>query len=223
MSILQSCISTINKEWHPYIQPSLFDLLEDTLNKVVASKKQGLCPDKPDKILKCLSINPNDVKVVIVGQDVYPQPGIATGYAFACEGKPQPSLEIMMRELQKQYGECEDFDTTLKHWVDQGVLLLNVGLSCEVWEPRSHVELWKPFVKEFLKVLNDFKITRESMTSLVFVGLGGIAKEMIEESVNPNLHHIIYKYHPAAEKHGSLVFEGFYKEVNELLDGQIKW
>ena len=59
------------------------------------------------------------------------KPNIATGYAFACEGKWQPSLNIN-RELSNQYNDetiLDTFDGTLKPWI---CYFINSGLTCEL-------------------------------------------------------------------------------------------
>lgn len=159
----------------------------------------------------------------------YPQPGVATGLAFACKDKFQPSLEILFRELQGEYpiiNEGIDFDGTLETWEEQGVLLLNSSLSCEQFKPGSHSKVWEEFIECLLHVLNDFKLTRKEMTSIVFVFLGRQA-QLFEAEVSDKLHYKVMRFHPAAETHGSNKFKGFYKEVNQLLDKsgqqQIEW
>lgn len=150
----------------------------------------------------------------------YPAPGIATGLAFACEGKFQPSLEVLFRELQTEYpitNEGVDFDGTLETWEEQGVLLLNSSLSCEQFKSGSHSKIWEPFIAGLIRILNDFKITRTEMTSLVFVFLGAQAK-LFQNEVSEKLHYKIMRHHPVAESYGSNKFTGFYKEVNKCLE-----
>lgn len=205
---------------------SLIDILDETIVNIVQLGVK-LSPDTPDKILRCLRLDPDEIKVVVLGQDPYPQPGVATGLAFACNDKFQPSLQIILRELQKEtQDEIEVFNGTLEHWEQQGVLLLNSSLSCEQFKPGSHAKLWEPFITRLIEVLNDFKITRKEMTSLVFVFLGSQAK-LFEGLVNEKLHYKIHRYHPAAETYGSNKFVGFFNEVNKHLEEsgqkQIDW
>ena len=228
--ITELVLKEIHPNWIPLFQTISFnmvDLLDQTISNIIKTGNK-LCPDHPSKILKCLSVNPDVVSAVIIGQECYPQPGIATGYSFACEGKWQPSLNIMVRELSNQYNDetiLDTFDGTLKPWIDQGVILLNAGLTCEQWKPNSHINLWNPFMTKLITVLNDLKISRESMDSIVFVFLGKIAASY-ESLISNKLHYKIFRNHPAAETHGDLKFEGFYKEVNHYLsetNREIKW
>ncbi len=231
-NVTEIVLSQIHPEWKKLFFNStdtrLVDLLDETIRNVMNTGHK-LCPDHPSKILKCLSINPEDMKAVIVGQDPYPQPGIAQGTAFSCIGKFQPSLSIMVRELEQEYQTSDlalTFDGTLKPWVDQGVVLLNAGLTCEQWKPNSHFTIWQPFMTELFKIFNEFKIIRESNDSLVFVFLGKTAQSY-SHLINDSIHYKIMRNHPAAEKHGTVKFEGFYTEVNKYLleinKEEIKW
>ncbi len=233
--ITQLAISGIHPKWlHLLNTPtksgkSLIEILDDTLDKIIKLDVK-LCPDHPDKILRCLRLDPDLIKVILCTQDPYPQPGVATGLAFAVKygEKRQPSLNILIRELQIEYPDCDTelFDSTLTQWEEQGVLLLNSSLSCEQFKPGSHAKLWEEFISGLLNVLNDFKIIRKEMTSLVFVFLGKQA-QLFEGEISEKLHYKIMKYHPAAEVHGSNKFTGFFKEVNKYLDEsgqeQINW
>lgn len=209
---------------------SLMDILDRTIVSVI-NKGGTLCPDTPDKILRCLRLNPDLIKTVIVGQDPYPQPGVASGLAFGIDAEQQkipPSLNILHRELIKECNldpECL-LDSTLQSWEEQGVLLLNSSLSCEAFKSGSHSKLWEDFMVGLIKVLNDFKITRKEMTSLVFVFLGAQA-QLYSNLVSEKLHYKISRYHPAAETYGSNKFTGFYQEVNAYLlesgQDEIQW
>lgn len=128
----------------------------------------------------------------------------------------------MVRELAQECGDLSlgvdtPFDGTLQHWVKQGVLLLNSSLSTEQFNAGSHVEIWKEFMNRLFWILNDMKLSRESMNSMVFVFLGKQAAEY-SRNISNLLHLKIIRNHPAAEKHGSTKFIGFYNEVNKCLE-----
>jgi len=78
--ITQQIIQQIHPNWLPIFNSTvnMVDLLDETILNVIKTGHK-LCPDNPNKILKCLSVDPDLAKVVIVGQNVYPQPGISTG------------------------------------------------------------------------------------------------------------------------------------------------
>ena len=200
----------------------LIELLDSSVKQVIEHRKREntkIVPGQPEQILNCFSVDIEKIKVVIIGQDPYPQPGVATGDAFVCLGKHQPSLQILIRELEKEYGLNDlalSFDGSLQSWKDQGILLLNSSLSCDEFKPGSHTNYWKSFMESLVKELSDLKLSRESMDSIVFVLLGKQAQSF-KPYINADWHYIIERFHPAAETYGANKFIGFFKETNYYL------
>lgn len=134
----------------------------------------------------------------------------------------------MVRELAQECGDLSlgidtPFDSSLKHWIDQGVMLLNTSLSTQEFNAGAHTELWRDFMNTLFWMLNDMKLSRESMNSMVFVFLGKQVQSYAE-NIFDLLHFKIMRNHPAAETHGNVKFVGFYNEVNNYLEesGQTK-
>jgi len=133
----------------------------------------------------------DDLKVVFIGQDPYPQLGVADGIAFSCSNseKEQPSLRFILDEVQKMY-PFYDRPLDLARWSNQGVLLLNTALTVEVGKIGSHYDIWKPFTAYLLDWLNNYN------TGLVYVYMGKKAEEWSELTGDNN-----YKFtvkHPAS-------------------------
>lgn len=83
---------------------------------------------------------PQDVRVVILGQDPYPTPGHAHGLAFSVEPGVRPlprSLANMFRELEADLGRPRA-SGDLRDWARQGVLLLNTALTVPEGAPDGH-------------------------------------------------------------------------------------
>ncbi len=103
-------------------------------------------PSRPFRALDTLQ--PNAVKVVILGQDPYHGPGQAQGLAFSVPdgSKRPPSLRNILQEIEREYptdhSELVLASNLLKNdlspWVQQGVLLLNTCLTVEDGQPASH-------------------------------------------------------------------------------------
>lgn len=95
-------------------------------------------PSHPLRALELLA--PQDVRVVILGQDPYHGPGQAEGLAFSVAPgvKPPPSLRNIFKELQRDLGLPMPADGSLVRWARQGVLLLNTSLTVEDGRPASH-------------------------------------------------------------------------------------
>tara|TARA_R110002167_G_scaffold68715_1_gene194004 strand:- start:1656 stop:2348 length:693 start_codon:yes stop_codon:yes gene_type:complete len=156
------------------------------------------------------------LNVVIIGQDPYPKIGVADGISFSCSltGKEQPSLRYIFNELQKQYPDASR-DTDLKRWSNQGVLMLNTAMTCEVGNIGSHIELWKPFTEFLLQTLED------SYTGVVYIVLGKKAEEWLK-SIDEKNNWIFKCKHPAAAAYngGAWDSDNLFQKVNDLLHSQ---
>ena len=100
-----------------------------------------------------------DVKVVILGQDPYHEPGQAHGMCFSVKpGVPvPPSLQNMYKEIAAEYpGWPIPQDGYLQKWAEQGVLLLNAVLTVRAGEPTSHSGIgWQTFTDAVIKTISD--------------------------------------------------------------------
>lgn len=130
--------------------------MQEAINKINTIRNK-ICPNYNlifDAFNKCPY---RELKVVILGQDPYPQRDIATGVAFAnnnntLEKNLSPSLQVI-KESVINYEIPHNLITfvpNLEEWAKQGVLLLNTALTCEVNKPGSHSLLWRPFISKLL-------------------------------------------------------------------------
>ncbi len=101
---------------------------------------------------------PDDTRVVILGQDPYHTPGKADGLAFSIPddfGGRLDSLGNIFKEIQSDTGQIRT-KTGLQDWADQGVLLLNTVLTVPPGQPKAHARLgWSTLVTQALKRLDD--------------------------------------------------------------------
>ena len=152
------------------------------------------------------------LRVVVIGQDPYPYIHVADGMAFSCSitKKAQPSLRFIFETIDK----TKDHDPDLTRWADQGVLLLNSALTCEIDKVGSHAAIWKDFIAYVIDMLNF------TDSGLVFILLGSKAQEL-EPLIGPN-HYILKASHPASAAHnGTYVWDckDIWNETNRLLEG----
>ena len=100
---------------------------------------------------------PDDTRVVILGQDPYPTPGHAHGLAFSVEPeiKLPHSLRNIFKEMQSDLdGHPPSGD--LRFWADQGVLLLNTVLTVPAGEANGHRDIgWQTLTSQVLARLAD--------------------------------------------------------------------
>ena len=119
-----------DKMLSPYTNGLSFDHIMNTLVDNVNQDKR-FTPRFKDVFNAFYECPYDKVKVVIVGQDPYPQLGVADGIAFSCsrKGKTEKSLQYIFKAL---YGEYEGHDNDLRRWSNQGVLMINTAFTCEI-------------------------------------------------------------------------------------------
>ena len=129
---------------------------------------------KPQNIFNAFNLCPlSDVKVVIIGQDPYHEPGQAHGLCFSVnDGVPfPPSLRNIFVEIQNDLGKPIPATGNLTRWAQQGVLLLNATLTVRAHQAGSHQKRgWETFTDAVIKTLSD---KREN---LVFILWGSYAQ-----------------------------------------------
>jgi uracil-DNA glycosylase len=159
----------------------------------------------------------DNVNVVIIGQDPYPQINVADGIAFSCgiQGKIEKSLEYMYKSIQETTGiECTE--PSLDRWSSQGVLLLNSALTTTIGKPGTHQLLWRPFLVNVLDAL----IWNKPDTIYVF--LGKKAQEYMD--LIPDISCKIAIEHPAAAAYKGAIWNygDVFNKVNDCLALQNK-
>lgn len=101
---------------------------------------------------------PDDVRVILLGQDPYHTPGKADGLAFSIPdgfGGRLDSLGNILKELETDLGQTRT-RTDLADWAAQGVLLLNTALSVPQGAAKAHSKLgWDMLVRQVLSRLSD--------------------------------------------------------------------
>ncbi|RII09329.1 Uracil-DNA glycosylase [Streptomyces sp. YIM 130001] len=99
----------------------------------------------------------DDVRVLVVGQDPYPTPGMAIGLSFAVapEVRSLPgSLENIFRELNADLGHPRPSNGDLTPWTRQGVLLLNRALTTAPRRPGAHRgKGWEEVTEQAIRAL----------------------------------------------------------------------
>lgn len=148
----------------------------------------------PACIFQALDLVPFDkVRVVILGQDPYHGPGQAHGLCFSVpEGVPMPpSLQNIFKEIRQDLGLPIPKSGNLKHWADQGVLLLNATLTVQAGAAGSHQKKgWEEFTDAVIKKLS------EGREGLVFLLWGSYAQKK-GEHIDRAKHLVLAAPHPS--------------------------
>jgi uracil-DNA glycosylase len=125
--------------------------LEDVA-QIGANLGQNFLPSSK-LIFKSLEVDPDDVKVVIVGQDPYPNSEHAMGLAFSVPaevGVLPASLKNIYKELEADLGIIRE-NGDLSAWLEQGVLLLNMSLTVLPNESGSHSKIgWQVITQQII-------------------------------------------------------------------------
>ena len=145
-------------------------------------------------IFNAFNLCPFDkVKVVIIGQDPYHEPGQAHGLSFSVQDGVAfpPSLQNIFKEIHDDLGTPIPQSGNLTRWAEQGVLLLNASLTVRAHEANSHARLgWQQFTDAAIQAL----AARRS--HIVYMLWGGYARgkaymidrqqNLVLESVHPS-------------------------------------
>jgi uracil-DNA glycosylase len=136
----------------------------------------------------------SSVKVVMIGQDPYHQPGQANGLAFSVNPgvKLPPSLRNIFKEIESDVGVKMDYqDGDLSYLASQGVLMINSLLSVEEGKPLSHQHFgYDVFFQHLLTFISSLS------QPIVFLLWGHHAKQYQRFIDHPH-HHLLFAHHPS--------------------------
>ncbi|MFM1957902.1 MAG: hypothetical protein RI929_265 [Actinomycetota bacterium] len=145
------------KQLHPIWRELLADqleLLKEIEQRVLADPNSI---PKHENILRAFQLPPDDYRVLIVGQDPYPNPEHAIGLSFAVPGgtKPlPPTLSNIFKELRSDLGEQVVKTGDITPWSKRGVMLLNRHLTTQANNTAGHLDLgWAEFTTAAVKGL----------------------------------------------------------------------
>lgn len=156
-----------------------------------------------------------NTKVVILGQDPYHEPGQAHGLCFSVNKgvKIPPSLVNIYKELEADLGIKAPDHGYLKDWAEQGVLLLNAGLTVRQGQANSHKgKGWETFTDHIVEALNDHA------EPIVFILWGANAKAK-QSLITNKEHFILTGAHPSPLSAWNGFFGGgYFSKANRFLE-----
>jgi uracil-DNA glycosylase len=158
-----------------YFRSKDWDTVQTRLDELEKQRIE-ICPARENLFANLDLLPLEKVKVVIVGQDPYPNPEFATGVAFSVrrttpKAKWPPTLTNLFREYVSDLDYEPPMTGCLEAWAKQGVLLHNAIPSCEAWKSWSHGHWseWHGYTKEIIEKL--------SVQGVPMVFLGNKARE----------------------------------------------
>ncbi len=208
--------------WRPYVDRQLLAQVEAFLAGEVAAGRK-IQPLRA-QVFRALELTgPEDVRVVLCGQDPYPTPGVPIGLAFAVPPTaPLPgSLRNLFSELQADLGLPLPSSGDLTPWAAAGALLLNASLTVRPGTPGSHATAgWHELTFELLRRL------AESRSGLVFLALGRHAQGVVGR-LPLDGHRVVEAAHPSPMSarlfHGSRPFSRTDQALTELGGAPFDW
>ena len=192
--------------------PELYELGK----KLMTSKRMTPAWDNVFKAYELTA--PDEIKVLIIGQDPYPTPGHAMGLAFS-SGKPGTipySLQQMFKDMNLSYPSTAGRKNgDLSDWAKQGVMLLNTCLTTEEGVAFAHKGWgWEFIIERTLQVINALP------QRYVVMAWGKAAQQLADKHIQPGDRRMILKTaHPANERYnkGSYVGSQHFYHANEYL------
>ncbi|WP_438480609.1 uracil-DNA glycosylase [Oleiharenicola lentus] len=196
-----------------------FDSLITEIDRRYAT--EAVFPSKENVFRALHLVRPEEVKVIIVGQDPYPTPGNAHGLSFSVDAsaKIPGSLKAIFQSLAHSHADWQPpASGDLQRWAAQGVLLLNAILTVRSGEPLSHAKLgWEKFTRAVLEH------AQAKSPFIVFLLWGGKAATIADPVIDLTKHAALRDQHPSRLAQNRLPPEkkfavnGHFTEANKLL------
>jgi uracil-DNA glycosylase len=229
----RNTLITYHPSWGKFITPEILELLKSIEINIDTDSTP-----ETTKIFRFLSVDIANVRCIILGQDPYPQPGVATGRAFEVAGFnswespiPNGSLRNILKLLHRnalRLGYTESIEQVrldiaqkkftllpppalFDSWEKQGVLLLNASLTCKLNEPNSHAAFWLPFTLCLIRFITG------NYPCITWVLWGKSAWELCKDVPEKAK---LLSYHPRLNNKGALSFFG---ENHFAMLPQISW
>lgn len=209
-------MSAINNDWLEPLKPEFSkDYYKKLFETIKKEYENYVVYPKSEDIFTAFHLTPLEkIKVVIIGQDPYHEPGQAHGLSFSV--KPgvdiPPSLQNIYKELHEDVGIKIPNNGYLVKWANEGVLLLNTILTVRAHQAMSHSKIgWNEFTDAAIRAVNQLD------KPIVFM-LWGKPAQSKAAMLNNSKHLILKAPHPSPLS----AFRGFFgckhfSQANEFL------
>lgn len=185
-------LHNISDEWLLLIENVELMNCIDKLNEI--STPNMVIPKQEDIFnFARIPLNINDIKIVIIGQDPYPNGLDACGFAFASPNRIPPSLKNIYKCLEKNQlinNKSEIKSADLLGWASQGVMLYNYTLTTMQGQSNSHTNIWKSFSQKFIQEFS------RKYKKIVYILWGRFA-QTLEKIIDKNDNEILTFIHPS--------------------------
>lgn len=201
------------KHWEKQFEDARSNI-ESSIEYVNEQIENGFNILPPNKVLfrPFTFCPPEDIKGIILGQDPYPQDGVANGLAFSCNNTMQPFIKNVFKELERTHKECP-ISGNLDFWAEQGVLLVNTCLTVNEGKPKSHGNAWK---ETMISLLNSFF----ELGTKVFLCVWGLEAKNFAKNLNLTRNvKVIEAGHPSSNNSSNpFVGSKVFKKIDKFLE-----
>ncbi len=215
---------SIHSSWKPLFEKHQ-ELLAKIEIKVAEAATKPIYPP-PNLRYRVFEMDLAKIRVVLLGQDPYHQPGQAMGLSFSVPPgtKVPPSLVNIFKEISANFPErgypAKPGSGDLSRWADEeGIFLLNASLSVEEGTPASHMKLWSAFTDDVIRYI------AEHNPACIFLLLGAFAAakaELLPAVVQES--RVCITSHPSPlGAHKGFLGSGIFKQVEEKLGQSVSW
>lgn len=206
--------------WKPYLDAEFQKPYMQALKQYLRAQKDAhkvIFPPSADWFHALEATPPDQVRVVILGQDPYHQPGQAHGLCFSVRPgvRIPPSLQNIYKELQSDLGITPPGHGFLDAWAAQGVLLLNAVLTVEQGQANAHQgQGWESFTDRVIDVVN------QECEAVVFMLWGSYAQKK-GAGINRHKHLVLKAPHPSPlSAHRGFLGCRHFSQANDWLEAR---
>jgi len=222
----QSLNQHIPADWYEALEVrGMIPIIEGICQKVEERRLQEVVYPSEENLFRALRETPlAKVRVILIGQDPYINPGQAMGLAFSVPKgiTPPPSLRNIFTELQQEFGGERRTNGDLTDWTAQGVLLLNSVLSVTEGLSFSHQDFgWQAITRVLVE------IALSTASPKVMLLWGQKAKQLVEGLPTHN-NLVLMAAHPVAmTRNNPFIGCSHFMLANRWLEqegvGSIRW
>ncbi|NBX51702.1 uracil-DNA glycosylase [bacterium] len=227
---VRDLIAAIPTTWRPLLE-RLVTPYQPKINAILEQQHKAeinIFP-APEKIFEAFRhFDIDETRAVIVGMDVYPTKGHATGLAFAVPPatKPiPPSLKNIIKELEEEFPlekwPLQTHGGDISHWAKtEHVLMINTALTVQEGTPGSHIQAWYKFTRD---IIMEFAGTHRN---IVYILWGNHARTF-SDNIDYQKNLILSWSHPSPLSRKLFLGNGHFRKCNEYLKQNgitpIKW
>jgi uracil-DNA glycosylase len=187
------CEGNVPSHWKDFFHREDVQKSLQNVSEGIMKKSKGCTIYPPiNKVFRAFNTPLNKVKVVVLLQDPYFNPGSAVGICMSVPPNVpiNPTLRNVYTELENE-GYTPRRDGSLIHWADQGCLMLNTALSVEKGTAESHLHIWYDFSEKVLDYIG--KNTRD----VAWLLMGAKALAFEKYALEKNGHNVFVTSHPS--------------------------